>query len=156
MRERKRLKMDKSACSGCGHAGIVSGVSKLQCCDYLMDQNEHGLPPRPWPRPLPQECLYRSRKANEAGTLSRQEARDVLHPPRRRGRPERPVLHVDTGVLYSGATAAALASGESREEIRRVCSVRRTDRYVTEEYRYLTPEEMELIRRTAFGWGGCV
>lgn len=156
MRERKRLKMDKTACRNCGHAGTVSGVAKLQCCDYLADQNEHGLPPRPWPRPLPQECLYRSRKSDKAGSLSRQEARDILHPPHRRGRPERPVLHVDTGTLYSGATAAAMASGESREDIRRACAASRRDWYEAEEYRYLTSEEMELIRRTAFGWEGWV
>ena len=137
---------DMSYCEKCAHARRVGGI---MYCDYLEDQEEYGLPVRQWPRPASQECLFRSKEMNRAGYLTAKEIEELMV------RGERIVINTRTGKLYKGTEDAAAAEGMLQKDVKKQCQLnrKRTSTNYAEKLRYITPEEMALLKaRLRYKW----
>ena len=109
-----KMELGKWPCIGCAHAGTLDGESTV-ICDYLADQRAYGLPPRPWPRPAPWQCLYHSDRCDRCTDLSMAECRRLTEGARRRLLMDR-----ETGKIYRGIAEARRETGKEDEDFRRL------------------------------------
>ena len=117
-----KLELGKWPCIGCAHAGALDGEHTV-ICDYLADSRAWGLPKRPWPRPVPWQCLYHADRCDRPTDLSMETCAELT-----RGKRPRPVMDRETGKTWRRMKDAVRETGKKESA-----------------FRILTKEEREML-----------